>query len=143
MFSRNLSTYDHCSFVGPPPTPAFSDVVKTESMQSSIQYPMQSYQMTSGIAPGGPGQDASHTPGIHIHHGHTGQGLHHSSVLQGSLQGQAQPQQHQQFQRLKVEDALSYLDQVKFKFGNQPQVYNDFLDIMKEFKSQRYKLEVL
>lgn len=42
----------------------------------------------------------------------------------------------QQFQRLKVEDALSYLDQVKYKFGNQPQVYNDFLDIMKEFKSQ-------
>ena len=23
------------------------------------------------------------------------------------------------------------------QFGNQPQVYNDFLDIMKEFKSQR------
>lgn len=43
-----------------------------------------------------------------------------------------------QFQRLKVEDALSYLDQVKLQFGNQPQVYNDFLDIMKEFKSQRY-----
>lgn len=42
-----------------------------------------------------------------------------------------------QFQRLKVEDALSYLDKVKFKFNNQPQVYNDFLDIMKEFKSQR------
>ncbi|KAM3955612.1 LOW QUALITY PROTEIN: SIN3 transcription regulator family member A [Aphomia sociella] len=41
-----------------------------------------------------------------------------------------------QFQRLKVEDALSYLDQVKFKFNTQPQVYNDFLDIMKEFKSQ-------
>lgn len=37
----------------------------------------------------------------------------------------------------KVEDALSYLDQVKLQFGNQPQVYNDFLDIMKEFKSQR------
>lgn len=42
----------------------------------------------------------------------------------------------EKFQRLKVEDALSYLDQVKYKFGNQPQVYNDFLDIMKEFKSQ-------
>lgn len=41
-----------------------------------------------------------------------------------------------QFQRLKVEDALSYLDQVKYKFSSQPQVYNDFLDIMKEFKSQ-------
>ncbi len=36
----------------------------------------------------------------------------------------------------KVEDALSYLDQVKLQFGNQPQVYNDFLDIMKEFKNQ-------
>jgi paired amphipathic helix protein Sin3a len=35
-----------------------------------------------------------------------------------------------------VEDALSYLDQVKAQFGKQPQVYNDFLDIMKEFKSQ-------
>uniref|UniRef100_A0A8C9U0E9 Paired amphipathic helix protein Sin3a n=1 Tax=Scleropages formosus TaxID=113540 RepID=A0A8C9U0E9_SCLFO len=32
-----------------------------------------------------------------------------------------------------VEDALSYLDQVKLQFGSQPQVYNDFLDIMKEF----------
>ena len=40
------------------------------------------------------------------------------------------------FQRLKVEDALSYLDQVKFKFGSQPQVYNDFLDIMKVSLSQ-------
>ncbi|KAJ8963093.1 hypothetical protein NQ318_018557 [Aromia moschata] len=50
------------------------------------------------------------------------------------------PQQQQSpsnnFQRLKVEDALSYLDLVKFKFGSKPQVYNDFLDIMKEFKSQ-------
>jgi len=45
-------------------------------------------------------------------------------------------QSSQQFQKLKVEDALSYLDQVKYQFGNQPQVYNDFLDIMKEFKSQ-------
>ncbi|XP_041355634.1 paired amphipathic helix protein Sin3a-like isoform X2 [Gigantopelta aegis] len=51
----------------------------------------------------------------------------HSAQVQG---------QQQQFQRLKVEDALSYLDQVKLQFGNQPQVYNDFLDIMKEFKSQ-------
>lgn len=36
---------------------------------------------------------------------------------------------------LKVEDALSYLDKVRLKFEKQPQVYNDFLDIMKEFKS--------
>lgn len=43
----------------------------------------------------------------------------------------------------QVEDALSYLDQVKLQFGNQPQVYNDFLDIMKEFKSQRSVLILL
>lgn len=30
--------------------------------------------------------------------------------------------QQQAFQRLKVEDALSYLDQVKYKFSDQPQV---------------------
>lgn len=38
--------------------------------------------------------------------------------------------------RLKVEDALGYLDQVKIIFAHKPKVYNDFLDIMKEFKSQ-------
>ncbi|KAJ0056818.1 hypothetical protein NL108_018215, partial [Boleophthalmus pectinirostris] len=55
------------------------------------------------------------------------QGHVHPAPALASTQGQ------QQFQRLKVEDALSYLDQVKLQFGNQPQVYNDFLDIMKEF----------
>ncbi|CAH0550046.1 unnamed protein product [Brassicogethes aeneus] len=49
---------------------------------------------------------------------------------------QQQQSQSPNFQRLKVEDALSYLDLVKYKFGSKPQVYNDFLDIMKEFKSQ-------
>ena len=38
----------------------------------------------------------------------------------------------------QVEDALSYLDQVKLQFGTQPHVYNEFLDIMKEFKSQTW-----
>ncbi|XP_076811562.1 paired amphipathic helix protein Sin3a-like isoform X2 [Clavelina lepadiformis] len=61
--------------------------------------------------------------------------ISHGQTMQATSQMQAQ-QQQQQFQKLKVEDALSYLDQVKYQFGNQPQVYNDFLDIMKEFKSQ-------
>uniref|UniRef100_A0A8C2Z112 Paired amphipathic helix protein Sin3b n=1 Tax=Cyclopterus lumpus TaxID=8103 RepID=A0A8C2Z112_CYCLU len=38
--------------------------------------------------------------------------------------------------QLCVEDALSYLDQVKIRFANDPGIYNKFLDIMKEFKSQ-------
>ncbi|TPX35347.1 hypothetical protein SmJEL517_g02267 [Synchytrium microbalum] len=41
-----------------------------------------------------------------------------------------------QYRPLNVKDALSYLDQVKNQFGDQPDVYNRFLDIMKEFKSQ-------
>ncbi|KAJ5310760.1 uncharacterized protein N7443_003221 [Penicillium atrosanguineum] len=35
-----------------------------------------------------------------------------------------------------IQDALSYLDQVKVRFVDQPDVYNRFLDIMKDFKSQ-------
>ncbi|KAL8842559.1 MAG: hypothetical protein Q9170_000513 [Blastenia crenularia] len=35
-----------------------------------------------------------------------------------------------------LNDALSYLDQVKIKFVEHPDVYNHFLDIMKDFKSQ-------
>ena len=37
---------------------------------------------------------------------------------------------------LNVTDALSYLDAVKTQFTEQPDVYNNFLDIMKDFKSQ-------
>uniref|UniRef100_A0A0W0G4L7 Putative histone deacetylase complex, SIN3 component n=1 Tax=Moniliophthora roreri TaxID=221103 RepID=A0A0W0G4L7_MONRR len=38
---------------------------------------------------------------------------------------------------LDVTDALSYLDAVKNQFQDRPQVYNHFLDIMKDFKSQQ------
>ncbi|KAJ7597424.1 hypothetical protein C8J56DRAFT_920036 [Mycena floridula] len=37
---------------------------------------------------------------------------------------------------LNVTDALSYLDAVKVQFQEKPEVYNKFLDIMKDFKSQ-------
>ena len=40
--------------------------------------------------------------------------------------------------QLNVTDALTYLDSVKAKFVDRPDVYNIFLDIMKEFKSQQY-----
>ena len=36
----------------------------------------------------------------------------------------------------KFQDALSYLDQVKVRFVDHPDIYNRFLDIMKDFKSQ-------
>ena len=37
---------------------------------------------------------------------------------------------------LNVKDALSYLDAVKTQFHDKPDVYNLFLDIMKDFKGQ-------
>ncbi|KAG8924574.1 Transcriptional regulatory protein sin3 [Tulasnella sp. 418] len=40
------------------------------------------------------------------------------------------------YRPLNVKDALSYLEMVKVKFQDQPDVYNHFLDIMKDFKSQ-------
>jgi paired amphipathic helix protein Sin3a len=40
--------------------------------------------------------------------------------------------------QLNVTDALSYLDAVKVQFNDRPDVYNVFLDIMKDFKSQVY-----
>ncbi|XP_077569467.1 paired amphipathic helix protein Sin3a-like [Stigmatopora nigra] len=79
------------------------------------------------------------TSGLNSSAQHFGSLAHNIAVVQGHVQPAApmsSTQGQQQFQRLKVEDALSYLDQVKLQFGNQPQVYNDFLDIMKEFKSQ-------
>lgn len=38
--------------------------------------------------------------------------------------------------QLDVTDALGYLDRVKAQFLDQSDVYNRFLDIMKDFKSQ-------
>eukprot|EP00090_Calanus_glacialis_P031781 TRINITY_DN52800_c0_g1_i1.p1 TRINITY_DN52800_c0_g1~~TRINITY_DN52800_c0_g1_i1.p1 ORF type:complete len:1465 (-),score=323.77 TRINITY_DN52800_c0_g1_i1:648-5042(-) len=97
--------------------------------------------------PGGP---VVHNMQLHQPSGHIVQKVAHGALAFGGQQnvrsvaannmggmgGGGTANQPPSFQRLKVEDALSYLDQVKFKFGNQPQVYNDFLDIMKEFKSQ-------
>lgn len=35
-----------------------------------------------------------------------------------------------------LNDALTYLDQIKMHFPDEPHVYNHFLDIMKDFKAQ-------
>ena len=39
---------------------------------------------------------------------------------------------------LNVIDALTYLDVVRDRFRDRPEVYNQFLDILKEFKGQTY-----
>ncbi|PIA17057.1 hypothetical protein COEREDRAFT_41417 [Coemansia reversa NRRL 1564] len=50
-------------------------------------------------------------------------------------QQQSQTQPDASGRPLNVTDALSYLDMVKSQFQDRPEVYNQFLEIMKEFKS--------
>ncbi len=48
------------------------------------------------------------------------------------------PQSYASLDRpLNVTDALAYLDAVKLHFKDQLDVYNHFLDIMKEFKNEQ------
>ncbi|KAL7332383.1 hypothetical protein PS15p_204433 [Mucor circinelloides] len=46
------------------------------------------------------------------------------------------PTPQEEYRPLNVKDALTYLDTVKAKFSSRTDVYNKFLDIMKDFKSQ-------
>ncbi|KAJ8087508.1 hypothetical protein PM082_006339 [Marasmius tenuissimus] len=58
-------------------------------------------------------------------------------LMQPSASSSSSPTQSSAERPLNVTDALSYLDHVKVQFHDQPDVYNHFLDIMKEFKSQQ------
>jgi paired amphipathic helix protein Sin3a len=63
------------------------------------------------------------------------------SIPDGTVMHDTGAQQYQHMttssRPLNVTDALTYLDAVKNQFGDQPEVYNKFLDIMKDFKSQK------
>jgi len=53
-----------------------------------------------------------------------------------NLPGSSNSNSQNKYRPLNVRDALSYLDQVKVQFQDFPGVYNKFLDIMKDFKTQ-------
>jgi histone deacetylase complex regulatory component SIN3 len=53
----------------------------------------------------------------------------------GQQQMQDPPSGFGAMRELKVEDALNYLDKVKLEFGDRPRIYNEFLEIMKNFKA--------
>lgn len=42
-----------------------------------------------------------------------------------------------QLRAINVQDALRYLDMIKVESDGQPEVYKEFLDIMKDFKLQK------
>lgn len=87
---------------------------------------------------GGPVQSAAQAqgpqlqPGLLAPFGPGAQGQPQQQVAQNQ---QAQGQGQGQGQQPILNDALSYLDQVKVQFADHPDVYNRFLDIMKDFKS--------
>lgn len=41
-------------------------------------------------------------------------------------------------QSMQLNDAFAYLDRVRAEFADQPEIYNKFLQVMREFKSNRY-----
>jgi paired amphipathic helix protein Sin3a len=66
----------------------------------------------------------------------TGAPMSSGVPVQTVVAGHPQQQQASQADRpLNVTDALSYLDAVKVRFQDRPDVYNHFLDIMKDFKT--------
>ncbi|KAI8928211.1 hypothetical protein BC831DRAFT_412149 [Entophlyctis helioformis] len=137
---------------GPPVTHLHSQQQQQQQQQQQPpppMHPQQQVQMqmqqTHPVPP--------HAPPVASHSGHAPPPPHphHGPPMQQQQQqapappppSQAQQQQQQQppadagaHRPLNVKDALSYLDQVKIQFGDQPEVYNRFLDIMKDFKSQ-------
>lgn len=48
-----------------------------------------------------------------------------------------------QDRKLQENDALGYLNEVRRRFGDDPTVYNRFLDIMKGFKAQQISTKVM
>ena len=57
----------------------------------------------------------------------------HPEQIETTIEGMETPENSKP---LNVADALSYLDAVKKQFEDQPDVYNNFLDIMKDFKCE-------
>lgn len=109
---------------GVPPTPQSSQLAGAQNGSATI------------YSNGGPVQNEN---GSRTFAQHVAQSLPPQQLL--GISNSVTPQQPQngalsQGQQPILNDALSYLDQVKVRFQHEPDVYNRFLDIMKDFKSQ-------
>lgn len=81
---------------------------------------------TKQTTPTGQGQQFFHNGACRIKVHSTGIGSDTDCLPSSSVQA-----------TLNVKDALSYLDQVKVQFSDHPDVYNRFLDIMKDVSAFR------
>lgn len=112
----STETFPHQHRVLAPAPPVYEAVSETMQSATGIQYSVTPNYQVSAVPP----SSGSHGPAIAaVHSSH-----HHPAAVQPHggqvVQSHAHPappvapvQGQQQFQRLKVEDALSYLDQVK------------------------------
>ncbi|KAF2187849.1 hypothetical protein K469DRAFT_749045 [Zopfia rhizophila CBS 207.26] len=98
-----------------------------------ISGPMNGPNAPGGMFGNAPTQQGDTTPRMQ----HAVQPQAQSSMLMpfGAPGVQPGPMAMGQGQQPILNDALSYLDQVKVQFAEHPDVYNRFLDIMKDFKS--------
>ena len=48
-----------------------------------------------------------------------------------------QPQQGQRGPPYSVRDAINFMQSFKLQFADQPEVYDEFMAILKEYKAQR------
>jgi hypothetical protein len=104
---------------GPPPNPGYKGVM---GPLPSIQQVKQQVAMTPRLPPPQLGVSSAMANAA-------GEGYVVRAPIPGSNKG------HELKKQLKETDALEYLNLVKVQFGDSPEIYNKFLDIMKDFKS--------
>nr|CAD7396672.1 unnamed protein product [Timema poppensis] len=63
--------------------------------------------------------------------------LQNTNNCMKTLRSELVPTKRQQYYRAKSVVSMSYLDEVKFTFGSESQTYDDFLDIVYKFHTQR------
>jgi len=142
-----------------PAQPQMQQNVSMQPQQPRNDFPLQQQYLKSPPPPQQqqyPAQQMQQQPQPQLHMQHQPQAQHQGPPPLGFQQHH--PQQHQQqlfnagmplpntpqqgagalggMRELRVEDALLYLDDVKREFKDRPAIYNEFLAIMKNFKTQ-------
>lgn len=136
--------------------PSFNNLTKSTGATSNHDQPVNLPPASSIINDGSPKKGHSASPSVpalspaekppqQVPAHQTPAVQSQDTAAQSQAQAQAQAQAIMETQQggsnykpLNVKDALHYLDQVKLQFREQTNVYNNFLDIMKDFKSQKY-----
>jgi paired amphipathic helix protein Sin3a len=121
---------------GAPLHPTGASSIAGGTQQQTTAFNQPSLPENGGVPLVSPGYRAVNEQPLYTSHGYLQpQQQASTSIIQQQQQGPRQ-------RRLQVDDALSYLEQVRQQFSSQPDVYNDFLEVMKEFKSHAIDTQV-